>query len=84
MDTVIASGFTGQYLLKEAKAQIRRAEKVRNVNETEAEREDRMISQSLLVETMKNWRKVHMPLTMVFAVLVLLHLASLGFFWHVR
>ena len=42
------------------------------------------ISQSLLVETMKNWRKVHMPLTMVFAVLVLLHLSSLVFFWRVR
>ena len=83
MLVVIASGFTGQYLLKDAKERLRRVQKDLAAQRGQGDLEDQLIAHSLLVETMQRWRQVHMPLTMVFAALVLLHLGSLVFFWRV-
>jgi uncharacterized membrane protein len=81
MLVVIASGFTGQYLLKQAKDHLKQKEKDLKAASPGEDFEDQLIAQSLIVDKMKEWRRVHMPLTMVFASLVLLHLASLLFFW---
>jgi hypothetical protein len=81
MLVVIASGFTGQYLLKEAKDLLKQRQKALRAEDPKADLEDLLIAHSLMVDTMKDWRRVHMPLTMVFASLVLLHLGSLFFFW---
>jgi hypothetical protein len=79
---VVASGLTGKFLLEDAKERVkaRRAE-LERAGAAEKEVEAELLGQSLLVETMQRWRKVHMPVTMVFAGLALVHVAATLVFW---
>lgn len=79
---VVASGLTGKFLLEEAKDRVkaRRAE-LQLAGASAKEVEAELLGQSLLVETMQRWRKVHMPVTMVFAGLALVHVAATLVFW---
>jgi len=79
---VVASGLTGKYLLKNARENIksRRAElKVKNFSEEEIEKE--LFSLSLVADKMQMWRSVHIPLTVIFAALALLHIIITLLFW---
>jgi len=79
---VVASGLTGKYLLKNARENIksRRSElKAKNLSEEEIERE--LFSLSLLADKMQMWRSVHIPLTVIFAALALLHIIITLLFW---
>jgi len=82
MVIVVASGLTGKYLLKEAKESLKDKQielKSRNLSTNEIEKE--LFYSSLLVDTMQKWRKVHMPLTMIFAALALLHIIITLLLW---
>ena len=82
MLVVVASGLTGKLLLEDARASLRNREeelKLTGLSSEEIERE--LLAHSLLVHTMKQWRKVHMPLTMVFLALSLLHVTVTLLFW---
>lgn len=82
MVIVVASGLTGKYLLKEAKESLKDKQielKSRNLSPNEIEKE--LFYSSLLVDTMQKWRKVHMPLTMIFAALALLHIIITLLLW---
>lgn len=82
MVVVVASGLTGKYLLKQAKESLKdkSAElKLKNLSEIEIEKE--LLYNSLLVDTMQKWRKVHMPLTMIFAAFALLHIIITLLLW---
>ncbi len=79
---VVASGLTGKFLLGQAREHVkaRRAELAKEgvpPREIEAE----LLGQSLLVVTMQRWRKVHMPVTMVFVGLALVHVVATLVFW---
>jgi len=79
---VVASGLTGKYLLKNARENIksRRSElKAKNLSEEEIEKE--LFSLSLLADKMQMWRSVHIPLTVIFAALALLHIIITLLFW---
>lgn len=81
MLAVVASGLTGKYLLQQARVGL--AERVKElaragVPAVEIDRE--LLGRSLLVATMQKWRKIHMPLTMVFAGLALVHIVATVFF----
>ncbi len=79
---VVASGLTGKFLLGEARERMkaRRAE-LGAAGVPPQQVEDELLGQSLLVEAMQRWRKVHMPLTMVFVGLALVHVATTLVFW---
>ena len=82
MLVVVGSGLTGKLLLEDARASLRNREeelKLTGLSPEEIERE--LLAHSLLVNTMKQWRKVHMPLTMVFLALALLHVTVTLLFW---
>ncbi len=82
MLVVVASGVTGKYLLKQAKESIkeRRAElQARNFSEYEIEKELFMLS--LITGKMQMWRNIHIPLTVIFASLAFLHIATILLFW---
>jgi hypothetical protein len=82
MLAVVASGLTGKFLLARARADLagREAElKAQGLPPKQIDRE--LLAQSVLVSAMKNWRKVHMPLTMVFVGLALLHVTSTLLLW---
>ena len=74
MLVVVASGLTGRYLLEEARASLAsRAAEMKEAGVAQGEAEKELLGQELVVDSMKEWRKVHMPLTMVFTALALLH-----------
>ena len=82
MLVVVASGFVGKYLLAEARASLKAEElelRSRQVPEPRIERE--LLGHSLLVATMKRWREVHMPLTMAFCGLALVHVGATLLLW---
>ncbi len=79
---VVGSGITGKYLLKEAKERMKSKEnELRQNNFTEQEIEQELLSHSLLVDTMQQWRRVHMPLSMIFFALALLHIVFTILLW---
>jgi type VI protein secretion system component VasF len=79
---VVGSGITGKYLLKEAKEKmISKENELRQNNFTEQEIEQELLSHSLLVDTMQQWRRVHMPLSMIFFALALLHIVFTMLLW---
>lgn len=79
---VVASGLTGRFLLEEARASLKdREADLRRDGHPIAEIEKELLGHSLLVSTMTQWRRIHMPLTMIFAALALLHIASTLLFW---
>lgn len=82
MLVVVASGLTGKFLLKDAKDRMKEnAERLRSLGTPEEEIEQHLLSDSLLVDTMQQWRKVHMPLSMVFFGLASLHIVITLLFW---
>ncbi len=82
MVVVVASGLTGRFLLEDARGSLReRAEEMKKAGLSPAEVERELLGVALLVDTMKQWRKVHLPLTMVFSGLVLVHVVATLLFW---
>jgi len=85
MLVVVGSGLTGKFLLAEARESLKsREEELAREGRSAGEIERELLGHSLLVGTMQQWRRVHMPLTMVFAALALLHVASVVLFWRWR
>ncbi len=79
---VVASGLTGKYLLKQAKERLKDKEadlKAQGKSIEEIEKE--LLYSSLLVDTMQKWRKVHMPLTMIFIAFALIHIIITLLMW---
>jgi hypothetical protein len=82
MLVVVASGFTGKYLLKEAREKVRlRAASPASASAEAGEPESRLFLDALTVEAMQRWRIVHLPLTTVFATLAVLHVLAIVIFW---
>lgn len=81
MLVAVASGFTGKYLLKDARERLRLQQAGPGESGQDEKREARLFLDSLTVGVMKRWRSVHLPITAVFAVLALLHILSILFFW---
>jgi hypothetical protein len=78
----VASGLTGKYLLSRAR---RRLESVRKglVEQglTVEVIDERLYRDSLTLGLVKQWRIVHVPITLAFAVLATAHLISIALFW---
>ncbi|MCM2257428.1 MAG: hypothetical protein NDJ94_17455 [Vicinamibacteria bacterium] len=82
MMVVVASGLTGKYLLQEARESLReRGEELRASGLQPVDVERELLRLSLMVDAMKKWRSVHMPLTMVFAGLAGIHLLATLLLW---
>ena len=82
MVVVIASGLTGKYLLARARKGMasRKGELVaQGLNPDEVERQ--LQGLALLTDSMQRWRSVHMPLTMLFAGLALVHIFATLLLW---
>ena len=77
----VASGLVGKFLLKKANEALK--EKKREllgsgVNKEEADR--KLFFDSVTVDLMKKWRMVHLPITLLLALLSLLHIATVLMF----
>ncbi len=76
MLVVVASGFTGSILVKQASETLR-AQKAAGSGS-----EDNMVLDAMTLDLMKRWREAHMPINAVFLSLVAIHLGTVVLFWH--
>jgi hypothetical protein len=78
----VGSGMTGQYLLERSRRHLaaRRESYVkRGLTEESVERE--IFWDAVTLDLMKQWRRVHFPITLAFVVLGLAHILSILLFW---
>ena len=78
----IASGLTGKFLLQRARIRLEETKKqMRAEGLSGTKLEDRLYWDSLTFDAVKQWRVVHYPITLAFAVLALGHIVSIFLFW---
>jgi len=81
----VGSGLTGKYLLQSSR---KRLEQTRQQMEQEGlsadELEERMYWDSFTFDVVKQWRVVHYPITLAFAVLAAAHIVAVLVFWSWR
>jgi hypothetical protein len=78
----IASGLTGKFLLQRARSRLEETRtQMRAQGMSSAELEDILYWDSLTFDAVQQWRVVHYPITLAFAVLASGHLVSIFLFW---
>ena len=78
----VVSGLVGKLLLKQSKQYVQNERAVFEAEGLSAiEIERSMYWDSLAIKAMTQWRKVHIPIFIVFAVLALGHIFSIFLFW---
>ncbi len=82
MLVAVASGVTGRTLLAGARRQVAgRQKELRERGLTEDEIDRVLFLDCLTIRAMEKWRTVHIPLTLNFAILSLVHLTTVLLFW---
>ena len=77
----VASGLTGKFLLQRARRRLVDArEAMRRQGLSAEELEDSTYWDTLTFDVVKQWRAVHFPIALAFAVLALAHITAV--FWH--
>lgn len=78
----VASGLTGKFLLDRSRRRLEAArQRLRDRGLTEAELDDQLYWDSLTFDAVKQWRVVHLPITLAFAVLATAHIVAVLLFW---
>lgn len=78
----ISSGLTGKYLLRRAMTRLKAARaELKAEGVPEAEIKAQLHRDSLTVDVVKQWRRVHLPITLVFGVLALAHIVAILMLW---
>lgn len=78
----IGSGLAGKFLLERARKRMLEARQAMlRQGVPEAELEERIYFDSLTFDAVKQWRAVHFPITLAFAVLALSHIIAVFLFW---
>ncbi len=78
----VISGLTGKFLLERSRRHLTQArEQFRLRGLSKGEIEQAMFWDSLTYDLMGKWRAVHLPITLVFAVLSIGHIVSVLLFW---
>ena len=78
----VGSGMTGKFLLQRSRRRLEQArQRMLEQGLTAEELEERLYRDSLTFDVMKQWRAVHLPITLVFAVLATAHIVSVFLFW---
>lgn len=78
----VASGLTGKFLLDRARRRMEQArQRMRERGLADEELEDRLYWDSLTFDAVKQWRVVHLPITLAFVVLAMSHIIAILLFW---
>lgn len=78
----VGSGLTGKFLLDRSRRRLEEArEKMRQQGLTPEQLAERTYWDSLTFDAVKQWRSVHFPITLAFAVLGLAHIVAVFLFW---
>jgi hypothetical protein len=78
----VASGLTGKYLLGRSRRRLDEArQKMRQQGLSVEQLAERTYWDSLTFDAVKQWRSVHFPITLAFAVLAMAHIVAVFLFW---
>lgn len=78
----VGSGLTGKFLLERSRRRLIEARKKLNEQGLPTEElEERMYWDSLTFDVVKQWRVVHFPIALAFAVLATAHIITIFLFW---
>ena len=78
----VASGLTGKFLLDRSRRRLEEARQLmRAQGLTTEQQSERSYWDSLTFDAVKQWRSVHFPITLAFAVLALAHILAEFLFW---
>jgi hypothetical protein len=78
----VGSGLTGKYLLRRSRRRIEDSRQhLRDEGLAANAVEERLYWDSLTFDVIKQWRVVHIPITLAFAVLATAHILSVLLFW---
>jgi UPF0716 family protein affecting phage T7 exclusion len=78
----VGSGLTGKFLLDRSRRRLEEArQRMRSRGLPESELEDQLYWDSLTFDAVKQWRVVHFPITLAFAVLATAHIVAVFLFW---
>lgn len=78
----VGSGLTGKFLLDRSRRRLEEArQRMRARGLPESELEDQLYWDSMTFDAVKQWRVVHFPITLAFAVLASAHIVAIFLFW---
>ncbi len=78
----VGSGLTGKVLLERSRRRLSATrQRLRDAGVSAEEVDDRLYWDSLTFDVVKQWRTVHFPITLAFAVLALAHIVAVLLFW---
>ena len=78
----VGSGLTGKFLLARARRRMDAARlTLRERGRGEAELAERLYWDSMTFDAVRQWRVVHVPITLAFAVLATAHIVAIMLFW---
>jgi hypothetical protein len=78
----VASGLTGKYLVQRAQRWLSHArDRLHEEGATDAEIETRLHWDSLAFGLVRKWRTIHLPISLMFAVLATAHILAVFLFW---
>lgn len=78
----VGSGLTGKFLLDGSRRRLDEArQRMREHGLSDEELENRLYWDSLTFDVVKQWRVVHLPITMAFSVLATAHIVAIFLFW---
>ena len=78
----VGSGLTGKYLLQRSRTRLQQTRQGMHAEGLSTEQiDERLYWDSLTVAVVKQWRVVHFPITLAFAVLAVAHIVSVFLFW---
>jgi hypothetical protein len=78
----VGSGLTGKFLLGRSRRRMEEArQRMHERGLSEQALEDRLYWDSLTFDAVKQWRVVHIPITLAFAVLATAHIVAIFLFW---
>jgi hypothetical protein len=78
----VASGLTGKFLLDRSRRRLEEARhRMRQHGMDADELDEHLYWDSLTFDAVKQWRSVHFPITLAFAVLALAHIMAVFLFW---
>ncbi len=82
MLVTVASGLTGKFLLKKSSAIVAAQQRdLQDEGASASEIKEHLFWDSLVVDLMRKWRVVHLPITSTFLLLAALHIVSVLIFW---
>lgn len=78
----VGSGLTGKFLLERSRRRLTESRRrLRDEGLSDEEVDDRLYWDSLTFDVVKQWRVIHFPITLAFAVLAVAHIIAVLLFW---